>query len=101
MRGNPRGIRGPLVRLSVPSRRADELFGGAHGVAARLLGAVDRPVRGHDCSLDRVAVVRVDGQADAFFAYNFQQVATQRYQNAEGTLLNIEVWQLAQPDPST
>ncbi len=39
----------------------------------------------------------VDGQADAFFAYNFQQVTTQRYQNAEGTLLNIEVWQLAQP----
>ena len=39
----------------------------------------------------------VDGQADAFFAYNFQQVTTQRYQNSEGTLLNIEVWQLAQP----
>lgn len=39
----------------------------------------------------------VDGQADAFFAYNFQQVTTQRYTNAEGTLLNVEVWQLAQP----
>jgi hypothetical protein len=39
----------------------------------------------------------VDGQADAFFAYNFEQVTTQRYQNTDGTLLNIEVWQLAQP----
>ncbi len=37
----------------------------------------------------------VDGQADAFFAYGFEQVAVQRYQNATGTLLNVEVWQLA------
>jgi hypothetical protein len=39
----------------------------------------------------------VDGQSDGFFVYNFQQVTTQRYKNAEGTLLNVEVWQLAQP----
>ena len=39
----------------------------------------------------------VDGQADSFFAYNFQQVTTQRYTNAAGILLNVEVWQLAQP----
>ncbi len=37
----------------------------------------------------------VDGQADAFFAYGFEQVAVQRYQNAAGTRLNMEVWQLA------
>ena len=39
----------------------------------------------------------VDGQADAFFVYNFEQVTTQRYQNSSGTLLNIEVWQVATP----
>jgi hypothetical protein len=39
----------------------------------------------------------VDGQADGFFVYNFEQVAAQRYQNADGTLLNIEVWRLATP----
>src|SRR5512145_2841273 len=37
----------------------------------------------------------VDGQADAFFAYGFEQVAVQRYQNAPGTRLNVEIWQLA------
>jgi hypothetical protein len=37
----------------------------------------------------------VDGQADAFFAYGFEQVAVQRYQNAAGARLNVEIWQLA------
>ena len=37
----------------------------------------------------------VDGQADAFFAYGFEQVAVQRYQNADGVSLNVEIWQLA------
>lgn len=39
----------------------------------------------------------VDGQADSFFAYNFQQVTTKRYQNAAGALLTVEAWELAQP----
>src|SRR5512138_3624726 len=39
----------------------------------------------------------VDGQADAFFAYGFEQVAVRRYQNAAGTRLNVEVWQLTNP----
>src|SRR5512138_162934 len=39
----------------------------------------------------------VDGQADAFFAYGFEQVAVQRYQNTAGTRLNVEIWQLANP----
>jgi len=39
----------------------------------------------------------VDGQADAFFAYGFEQVAVRRYENAEGAVLHIEVWQLATP----
>ncbi len=39
----------------------------------------------------------VDGQADSFFAYNFQQVAVRRYQNAGGGLINIEIWQLDSP----
>jgi hypothetical protein len=37
----------------------------------------------------------VDGQADSFFAYGFEKVAVQRYKNAQGTLLNVEIWQLA------
>jgi hypothetical protein len=39
----------------------------------------------------------VDGQAESFFAYGFEQVAVQRYQNGAGALLNAEIWQLATP----
>jgi hypothetical protein len=39
----------------------------------------------------------VDGQAEFFFAYGFEQVAVRRYENAEGAVLHIEVWQLATP----
>ncbi len=38
----------------------------------------------------------VDGQADAFFAYNFEQVAVQSYAS-EDNVLRIEIWQLATP----
>jgi hypothetical protein len=37
----------------------------------------------------------VDGQADTFFAYGFEQVVTRRYQNASGIFVNVEIWQLA------
>jgi hypothetical protein len=39
----------------------------------------------------------VDGQADAFFAYRFGQVAVRDYGGAEGAALRVEVWQLATP----
>jgi len=39
----------------------------------------------------------VDGQADGFFVYGFEQVATQRYKNAAGTIIGVEVWQVATP----
>jgi hypothetical protein len=39
----------------------------------------------------------VDGQADAFFAYGFEQVAVGSYENTQGALLRVEVWQLATP----
>ena len=39
----------------------------------------------------------VDGQADAFFVYGFEQVAVRKYQNAQGAGLSVEVWQLATP----
>ena len=39
----------------------------------------------------------VNGQAESFFAYGFKQVAVQRYQDALGSLLNVEIWQLATP----
>lgn len=39
----------------------------------------------------------VNGQAESFFAYGFEQVAVQRYENADGIRLNLEIWQLAAP----
>ena len=39
----------------------------------------------------------VDGQADGFFAYGFQQAATQKYKDSAGTILMIEIWQLETP----
>jgi len=38
----------------------------------------------------------VNGQADAFYAYNFEQVAVQSYAGADN-VLRIEIWQLATP----
>jgi hypothetical protein len=39
----------------------------------------------------------VDGQAEFFFAYGFEQVAVQSYENAEQAVLHIEIWQLTTP----
>lgn len=39
----------------------------------------------------------VNGQADAFFAYAFEQVAVGSYEHADGAALRIEIWQLATP----
>lgn len=40
----------------------------------------------------------VDGQADSFFVYGFEQVAARRYRNADGVVLDIHIWQLAHPE---
>ena len=39
----------------------------------------------------------VDGQADTYFAYNFQQVAVKSYLNSDGLVLHVEIWQFADP----
>jgi hypothetical protein len=39
----------------------------------------------------------VDGQADGFFVYGFEQAATQRYQNEAGAVLEVALWRLATP----
>jgi hypothetical protein len=39
----------------------------------------------------------VDGQADSFFVYGFEDVAVREYANAASQNLRIEVWQLAAP----
>ncbi|MGD2039494.1 MAG: hypothetical protein PVH11_01620 [Anaerolineae bacterium] len=39
----------------------------------------------------------VNGQADAYFAYEFEQVAVGVYENTDGIQLRVEVWQLATP----
>jgi len=36
----------------------------------------------------------VDGQADFFFVYGFEQVAVQRYKNAEDVVLDVQIWQM-------
>lgn len=38
----------------------------------------------------------VDGQADAYFAYNFEHVAVQRYADGDN-VVRVEIWQLATP----
>jgi hypothetical protein len=39
----------------------------------------------------------VDGQADAFFVYGFEQVAVQTYEDADKNRLIVEIWQLTTP----
>lgn len=39
----------------------------------------------------------VNGQADAYFAYGFEQVAVQSYEDAEGRTVDVELWQVATP----
>jgi hypothetical protein len=40
----------------------------------------------------------VNGQADFFLAYGFEQVAVQRYKNAEDVLLDVHIWQVTAPE---
>jgi hypothetical protein len=40
----------------------------------------------------------VDGQADFFFVYGFEQVAVRRYKNAEEVVLDIHIWQVRTPE---
>jgi hypothetical protein len=39
----------------------------------------------------------VNGQAESFFAYGFERVDVQRYQDDSGGQVNVEVWRLADP----
>jgi len=39
----------------------------------------------------------VNGQADSFYAYGFEQVAVQTYEDAGGATLRVEVWQMGTP----
>jgi hypothetical protein len=39
----------------------------------------------------------VNGQAEVFFAYTYEQTTVQQYQDAAGTIITIEVWQTALP----
>ncbi len=39
----------------------------------------------------------VDGQAEAYFAYNFGQASVQNYSGPEDEFVAVEVWQLATP----
>ena len=39
----------------------------------------------------------VDGQAESFFTYGFEQVAVQDYENEDGAVLGVEIWRLDTP----
>lgn len=39
----------------------------------------------------------VDGQADAYFVYGFEQVAVRSFENASGDTLRVEIWRTATP----
>jgi hypothetical protein len=39
----------------------------------------------------------VNGQADAFFAYGFENASVQGYEHRDGSMLRIEIWELATP----
>ncbi|HSR35467.1 MAG TPA: DUF6599 family protein [Anaerolineae bacterium] len=39
----------------------------------------------------------VNGQADLFFVYGFEQAAVQNYEDAEGATIRLTIWQLATP----
>jgi hypothetical protein len=39
----------------------------------------------------------VDGQAESYFAYGFELVAVQDYEDDAGAVLGVEIWQLATP----
>lgn len=74
---------------------------GADALAAALPAAGDVPhwtpagdVRTFD---EETLFDLVNGQAESFFAYGFQHVATRRYTGAGGATLHIEIWQLATP----
>jgi hypothetical protein len=40
----------------------------------------------------------VNGQADLFFGYGFEQAAVQSYQDGEGATIRLTIWQVATPE---
>jgi hypothetical protein len=39
----------------------------------------------------------VDGQADSYYAYAFEQAAVQSYENGSGATVRVEIWQVGTP----
>lgn len=67
-------------------------------VFSELSGSPDWTSAGEAEVYDRESIFDlVNGQAESFFAYGFEQVAVRRYENDGGVNLDIEVWQLATP----
>jgi len=61
-------------------------------------GSSDLKALGEVETFDSETIFRlVNGQAEAFFAYGFEQAAVRRYESAGGTKLDAEVWRLATP----
>ena len=69
----------------------DRYFPASHSIGAYAAAQPPRPYL-HDNLTDFV-----DGEADTYFAYNFQQLAVQSYQNSGGPTLHVEIWQFASP----
>jgi hypothetical protein len=76
----------------VPSSPLTEAFPGADVVAGWT------PDGGLEVYDSETIFSLVNGQADFFFVYGFEQVAVRRYKNAEDVLLDIHIWQVAEPE---
>ncbi len=84
-----------LVGCGASSTGGSASFALAEAVPETVAGwqAVDEPQFFKEETLYNL----VNGQADAFFAYGFEQVAVRNYQDEAGQTLRLAVWQVATP----
>lgn len=81
-----------IMLLLAACRATEELPGGALPAADAVAGWVPS---GDVLVYDGENLYSlVNGQADAYFAYAFEQVAVRTYQDRDGASLRIEIWQL-------
>ena len=84
-----------VVLLLAACRAAEDLPGGALPAADAVAGWV---LSGDVSVYDGENLYSlVNGQADAYFAYGFEQVAVRTYEDRDGATLRIEIWQLGSP----
>jgi hypothetical protein len=81
-----------LVGCASPEERAESPAEGDAGVPSGWT-AVDDERRFDGETIYEL----VNGQADAYFAYNFEEVSVRTYTNDDGGLIDVEVWTVSSP----